>query len=446
MHTLALALVAITVGSGAVVFTEPAPVDALSIMLIVLLPVIGLVSIRPPLLIFLASMLVLAGCAFFASTFATDAARATTHTAISVYLYLAAFTFAAFVAKNPAKHARLILNSYSIAAAIAALAGIVGYFDLIPGSGELLTKFGRASGTFKDPNVFGAFLVPAIVYELHQAVTKRGMKCLFSFSTLGLLLLAVLLSLSRGAWAATGVAVLIYGYLSFVTAKRNLDRLKLIGLASAGAAAAVLILVATLQSDATSKLFEERAQLSQSYDEGPDGRFGGHEKARDLILMHPLGIGALEFAKSYHDEDVHNVYLSMFFNTGWLGGMTYAFIIGLTALFGLRHAFRHTASQPLFIVAFSALVAMLALGSLIDTDHWRHFYLLLGLVWGMMTGDRRVVRSPRIIADRRHILLHPIIYLPPARRSARIVRDARRPLPPTPLLPRRGARIVKARS
>ncbi len=65
---------------------------------------------------------------------------------------------------------------------------------------------------------------------------------------------------------------------------------------------------------------------------------------------------------------------------------------------------------------------MVLLGSLIDTDHWRHFYLLMGLVWGMMTGDRRIVRSPRIIADRRPLLLQPVIYIPPQRREARILR------------------------
>ncbi len=166
-------------------------------------------------------MLVLAGCAFFASTLATDVAQAATHTAVSLYLYLAAFTFAAFVARNPVAHTRLILDAYQVAALLASVIGIVGYFDIVPGAGELFTKFGRATGPFKDPNVFGAFLVLAVVYELHQAVTKRGLSCLVNFAGLGLLMFAVLLSMSRGAWAATGLAVLIYGYLSFVTAKRN---------------------------------------------------------------------------------------------------------------------------------------------------------------------------------------------------------------------------------
>lgn len=445
VHRLALALVALTIGSGAIVFSEPAPVDALTMGLIVLLPAIGLTAIRPSLLVALSALLVLAGCAFFASSLASDVGRSATHSAVSLYLYLAAFTFAAFVVRNPLAHTRLILESYQVAALIAAAAGIVGYFDFVPGASELMTKFGRATGTFKDPNVFGAFLVPAVVYQLHLSLTKKRLGALLGMAGLAVLLFAVLLSLSRGAWAATAVAVLVFGYLSFVTAKRNLDRLKLIILAAASMAAVVLLVASAMQVDSIAELIEERAALANSYDVGPDGRFGGHDKARDLILDSPFGIGALEFASQYHSEDVHNVYLSMFLNAGWLGGLLYLSIVALTVLYGLRHALKRTATQPLFHVIYAAFVATVLLGSLIDSDHWRHFYLLLGAVWGLMAGDRRIIRSARIIADRRPLLLQPVILVPPARRERRIVRHVPILLPPSDdlLLPRRQARLLR---
>ncbi len=40
-----------------------------------------------------------------------------------------------------------------VGALIAALAGIAGYFNLVPGGRDLLTLYDRARGTFKDPNV-----------------------------------------------------------------------------------------------------------------------------------------------------------------------------------------------------------------------------------------------------------------------------------------------------
>lgn len=393
VHKLALMLVALTVASGAVVFNEPAPVDALTMGLIVLLPAIGLVSIRPSMVVILSLLLVCAACAFFASTLATDVGTALTHTTISLYLYLAAFTFAAFVAKNPARHATLILNAYAAAALFAALAGVVGYFDLVPGSADILTKFGRATGPFKDPNVFGAFLVLAVVYELHRAVTSRGLWSLVHFGTFCVLVFAVLLSVSRGAWATTAVAILLYGILSFLTAKRHIERTKLLGLAAAGVLSAALIIGAATKVDKISGLLNERAQITNSYDEGPDGRFGGHDKAIELILTHPAGIGALEFHTSYHSEDVHQTYLNMFLNAGWVGGSIYILVIAMTMVWGLRHAFRRTATQPLYIVAYSAFAGMVMLGFLIDTDHWRHFYLIAGIVWGLVIADRAISRS-----------------------------------------------------
>ena len=37
--------------------------------------------------------------------------------------------------------------------------------------------------------------------------------------------------------------------------------------------------------------------------------------------------------------------------------------------------------------------AISALGTVIDTDHWRHFYLLLGLIWGGIALEYRHQRS-----------------------------------------------------
>jgi O-antigen ligase len=444
VHRLALALVALTVGSGAVVFNEPAPVDVLTMLLVIGLPVIGLVSIRPTLLVFLSAWLILAGSALFANSFASELGEANVHTAISLYLYLSAFTFAAFVARNPAAHMRLILNAYAAAAVIGAAAGLAGYFGLMPGAEELFTKFGRVSGPFKDPNVFGAFLVLAVVYVLHLALSLRGWASLAAFAALGHLMFAVLLSFSRGAWAATAAGVLIYGYLTFLTAKRNIERARLLGLALAGLVAAVLLVGAATQVDSIADLLAERAALTQTYDEGPEGRFGGQAKAWGLILENPFGIGAHEFTSRHHHEEAHNVYLTIFLLTGWLGGLLYLLIVSMTALLGFRHAFRRTVTQPQYIVAYAALAGIIIEGIIVDTDHWRHFYLLMGLVWGLMVSDRRIVRPARHMADRRPILLRPVIVIPPSRREARRLVPVRPALPQPGRYPspRRPARII----
>jgi hypothetical protein len=51
---------------------------------------------------------------------------------------------------------------------------------------------------------------------------------------------------------------------------------------------------------------------------------------------------------------------------------------------GLRHALARGAAQPLFLVAYACFVGNVCEGLIIDIDHWRHFYLLMAMVWGMM--------------------------------------------------------------
>jgi hypothetical protein len=59
-------------------------------------------------------------------------------------------------------------------------------------------------------------------------------------------------------------------------------------------------------------------------------------------------------------------------------------LIGSTAALGLRHALRCGAAQPLLLVAYACFLANAVEGMVIDIDHWRHFYLLMALLWGMM--------------------------------------------------------------
>jgi hypothetical protein len=464
VHGFSLALVWLSVASGAIVLTEPAPVDLLTMALIVLLPIVGLVAIRPPLVVFLGIWLLAAAGAFISSMTALDVARSTIHSVISIYLYSAAFVFAAFIVKKPEAHTRLILNAYQWAAVIAATAAMMGYFDLFPAAKELFTKFDRASGTFKDPNVFAPFLVPALVGTLHQIVTRPLHRAIVPAAIWLFLALALFLSYSRGAWINFGLATAIYGYFSFVLAPTNRQRLKMIALGLLGAFALVVAFVAVLQNDTISRQFDNRAAVSQSYDEGPDGRFGGHDKARRAILDNPWGIGAGTFTETLHPEDVHHVYLSMFLNAGWIGGLVFALMTLLTCVFGLRHLFRRTRTRPLFLVAYAAFVAVAFEGFVVDIDHWRHFYLLMAIIWGLMIGDRAIEgraagnmtgpnRPPRIIRRVDMLIIRPsrkpriVGRLPrrhgrivgPAKRHRdnRIVGPARRQLTDLPVIPRR---------
>ena len=95
----------------------------------------------------------------------------------------------------------------------------------------------------------------------------------------------------------------------------------------------------------------------------------------------------------------------MFMNAGWLGGMLYLLICAGTLVLGFRHALKPTKTQLLFLIVYAALAGNIIEGYLIDTDHWRHFYLLMGVVWGLMASDTRVKRKARIVRDVRPVLM-----------------------------------------
>ncbi|MEQ1669281.1 MAG: O-antigen ligase family protein [Hyphomicrobium sp.] len=420
VHRLALAVVWLTVALSFLVFSEPAPSDALTMGLFVLLPVIGLFDGKRGLTAGFALWLVVAACLAISCFLARDAAEATLHSTVTFYLYGACLLFAGFIARNPLAHTRLVLNAYFTATVLAAALGVVGYLDLFPGAFDLLTRYGRATGTFKDPNVFGPFLIPGLLMALHLWLVRPIARGILPLAAAALITLAILFSFSRGAWAATAIALAIYGYVYLYSAERNIQRLKLGGLVLLGAGILGLLLAVALQSDGVAQLLEERAALTQPYDEGPEGRFGGQQKAFALILENPLGIGGQTFTHFYHHEEAHNVYLSMFMNAGWLGGMVYLIVCLGTLVLGFRHALRPTQTQLLFVIAYAALAGNIIEGYLIDTDHWRHFYLLMGVCWGLMASDTRVKRKARIVRDVRPVLMRAILIVPPSKRGVRI--------------------------
>jgi O-antigen ligase len=403
VHWLALALVAVTIATSGVVFTEPAPVDALTIGLIVLLPTVGLVAFNPAILVYFSLWALAGAAAVLAATLSLDLGATLTHVSVTLYLYLASVVFAGFVAKSPARHTELIFKAWTWGAVAAAVAALVGYFALLPGAYDLFTEFDRASGTFKDPNVLGPFLIAPVLYLLHVALQRSPLRMIVPLAVMGILSLTVLLTFSRGAWMNLAVAFAVYGYLALLTSRRASTRLKLAALLAAGALFAAGLVALALTSDTISDMFLERANLAMTYDVGPEGRFGGQEKAVALIVEHPLGIGAQEFATRHHTEEVHNVYLNMLLNAGWLGGGIYWILVALTLVLGFRHAMKATKTRPLFLIAYAAFVGVALEGVIVDTDHWRHFYLLMAIIWGLMSaGTLGQPTPPASAPTRRH--------------------------------------------
>ena len=120
---------------------------------------------------------------------------------VSVFLSLTAIFFAAMLGTNTEARLRWLMRGYIAAAVMVSLLAIGGYFGLFGGIVRPFVLHSRATGTFKDPNVFAAFLVLPGLLILQRMLAGRRSQFLGG----GLLLLiaawaALFLSFSRAAW------------------------------------------------------------------------------------------------------------------------------------------------------------------------------------------------------------------------------------------------------
>ena len=93
-----------------------------------------------------------------------------------------------------------LMRGCVIGGVIASLAAIIGYFRIFPGLNELLLLYDRARGTFKDPNVLGAFLIFPTLLALQPVMSGQFRQAAKGALLLGLFVPAILLSFSRAAW------------------------------------------------------------------------------------------------------------------------------------------------------------------------------------------------------------------------------------------------------
>lgn len=389
-----LTVLFVTVFASSIAFIEPSPHDAL-MGLLALACVIAGVRFDRTLLVPLLLLLILNVAGLSSLTRVLEYDKTLQYAATSVYLALATLVFASLFASNTMQRLTVMRVAYVSTACMAAVIGAIGYFNLFPGAAEMFAKIGRANSTFKDPNVYGPFLIWPALITIERLLVRRIV--LTDLAITGVILFGLLLSFSRGAWFHFGVSTLVMVALALLTAPSQKTRLRIVTLTALAVAALAALLVVLLSFDSIGGMFKERAQLIQYYDVGSGGRFRLQEIALSSILNFPNGMGPFEFARVYGLQQ-HNVYLQAFLVYGWLGAMAYFLLLITTILVGLRCSSVRTPWQPYTITAVAVFIGEVAEGFVIDTDHWRHFFLLMGIIWGTAAATFRQMR----LAQDRH--------------------------------------------
>jgi O-antigen ligase len=378
LGTLALALarydaaIALGVLLLAVVRIEPAPADLVFGVLIALAFVTGRLHLeRVPLSVTLLVSGFLA-LNLLASTAAIDGTRAATYFGITLYLGIFTLWLTAYVCS--AQRARLVVVAYLGGAALSAALACLALIKPFPGS-DAFVRGPRAQGLFKDPNVFGPFLVPAVLILMEETVAPRLLR--FRLPTklvlLSVMTVGVVFSFSRAAWLNLAVGTVVL--------------LVVLALRRGGARRAMALLVVTLVASAalfgalaaTSSFgfLTERAAL-QDYD---TQRFDTQASGVEIAVEHPLGIGPGQFER-ISELSAHSTYVRALAEEGALGAFVVLGLLLLTLGFAARNV---ALGVDTYGIGSAGLLAawcgLLANSSFVDTLHWRHLWLVAALIW-----------------------------------------------------------------
>jgi len=382
-------MVAFGVFLSGFVIAEPAPYELFMALLIGGWFILGL-PISRTTGVLLTFMLVYMVGGFLSLTQMAEIGTAPIYMGVTLFLALSSVFYCAIV-EDDWRRLKLIFNAWVASAVITALLGIAGYFGLFPGS-EVFTLYDRAKGAFQDPNVFGPFLAAPALYLIYSILTGRVAALPIKLGALGIITIGVLLSFSRAAWALFLFSAVTMVLIMFIKERSGAFRLKIIVLALGGVIFSVLAIVIALQIPQVSDLLTSRTSLVQEYDGGHLGRFDRHRIGFMDAMEQPLGIGPLVFGTIW-GEDEHNIWLKSLTSYGWIGFLAYVSLALTTIGYGFRYLLRDRPWQPYLMIGWVVLVGHQLIGNVIDTDHWRHHFLLYGIVWGCIALEHAHMRA-----------------------------------------------------
>ena len=185
------ALVWLVAASVAIVFIEPSPYEITTLGAALLFCATGarMRLVLVPLLLLL--VLINVGYSIGAIPF-YDKPEVASWIATSWYMAITVMFFAIVTSEDTVARLDMLRRGLIVGAMIASVSAVAGYLNLVPGGQDLLTLYGRGRGTFKDPNVLGAFLILPALFALQSIVTDHFAKALRNGVAFAVMALAIL--------------------------------------------------------------------------------------------------------------------------------------------------------------------------------------------------------------------------------------------------------------
>jgi hypothetical protein len=381
--TAFLLLLWAVMASGTYVVREPAPFD-LGIMLLggIGLFAGGLAFSRAhrPLFLLMGGFLVLN---ILCLEFAADRDVAQGYLTTTAYLAVSSACFAGILSRFGTKGWSVLMSGYAVSGVVSSALSVLAYWGML-GFREQLLLFGRPKGWFKDPNVFGPYLVLIVVYAVARLERPRPRLAATGLWVVALTVaaLGVFLAFSRACWINCCVSLTVYFALRlthgwrFGGINRRLFRVLVFTSVALAGTAAALVANASIR-----RMIEIRMGQGgiQNYDAV---RFYTHDRAWETAGKKPLGLGPGQ-SEVIYNYSTHSMYLRVLAENGAPG-----FVLFFGAVFwglwrSLRAALSARQTETAALCAFVAacMAGILVNGGVIDVNHWRHFWLLLAMAW-----------------------------------------------------------------
>jgi hypothetical protein len=378
-------LVALAIGSSFYVAIEPAPTDIL--FLVLFIAMLGKTGIRFPLdlnpVLTIGLLSFVAGSALSLVTSAL-AGSAILYIAITFYMIISWYLIVTLLANYGFPMWELIQRTLLIAAVIGALIGFISHFStaLQDYLGVQSSYGDRARGAFKDPNVYGPFLCAALLLVINRMVV-RGLFSILSVGLLCLFALEILAALSRGAYVNLAVTLSAYFFLIFFVVSRTRWISRSLVIISVGSVLIIAASVVFLRASGLEELFAHRLGF-QGYDEK---RFATQSLALESLVHTPFGIGPGQSQDILHMSP-HSLLIRIAIENGLFSLI--AFFIFLTAVLwiSLCGAWRRGPFQNVYVCCTAITLGILVNSLVIDSLHWRHFFLFLAIPIGLQRYER----------------------------------------------------------
>jgi O-antigen ligase len=371
----------LTIFLGFFVRFEPAPYDLLIVALVVAFAATGLLRIPvgagTPLLLF--GLFAVAN--FIACFSSSDYIASLLYMAITLYLVTSSIFLMCLTCEEPERVTNVIWSAYLASAVCAAALAALGFYHIVPGLEIVAKGSSRAYGTFKDPNVLAPFLVPATIFFFSKFEQRSGrfpaLNLVFALVTI----IAILLAFSRAAAGNLAVAFSVYVIFRLITLKKGTHATRLIWCAALAVVVGVAIVSWLILNTHAGETFSKKAEVLRYYDAH---RFATQEKGLETILSWPFGVGP-GMAKEALEMNLatHNLFIQVLLEDGWLAGVAFVTLLTVTLARSAGLIYRGF-GDPRFLVAVASFLGLLLNSFVINSTHWRHFWLLLGLIWGQL--------------------------------------------------------------